>query len=763
MDSSALSPYRLGKARDLYNTFNVFNSLSWQFLVGNIITLFALKLKASSTYIGTLNAILYCSLFFLPFGKLLAKRFSIIKIYSNAWILRAVGMIPAIIAPFAAYGGREDLALVLVIAGVSVFHVSRGIGMIGNNPVLSFLSTGPDRGSYMSQIQIINNAVGMFGGFIIAMLLGRDPPLFLYSVIFIFGLGTGIASGLIIRKIPGPPIAEDSGPPAKLPDLVRQAWANPSLKQFILILFLVALISGVSRAFLVVYSREIFAQTDGMISLYAVFAGLGVLMIGLMVRFLVDRIGAKPIFIICVIIGFVSLIPILFVPGNLSETTVVLYLTFLFFMINFGFLGAEGIAQTYFLSLIPSGKMLDMGILYFFVFGIAGTSGSFLAGVFLDAVTGMGFSYSAAFRILYLIMILLSGTALALQRKLVPLGAIPFKGALEVLFSFRDLRAISLLDRLDKTVDTHEEAALLGALHDTPSKLAIKGLLDRVKSPRLPIRLEALRAIGALETLDENTEKALKDDIINNSFTTAYYSARILGKHKVFSAIPLLRNMASSKDYMLAGEAVIALAKLGDNAFRPTIEKLIAKTKNPRLKIMGVEAAGFFGSPNSLSVLLEILKGADPPPYLRDEVILAMANILNIHAQFYPLLVRFLTDESLVSTLALDEAEAAYEHYVSVHGRRRIKKEPKLAVLNRQAKELQPAVFDFIRNAKGAQISGWIQAIPSNHIHTIVQSVLSEAVLDDELIDHLRLRLLVVTWCANELRFWTNKAKEERG
>ena len=50
--ASQLSPYRLGKARDVYNYFNIFNAVSWNLLLGSIITLFALRLKASSTYIG---------------------------------------------------------------------------------------------------------------------------------------------------------------------------------------------------------------------------------------------------------------------------------------------------------------------------------------------------------------------------------------------------------------------------------------------------------------------------------------------------------------------------------------------------------------------------------------------------------------------------------------------------------------------------------------------------------------------------------------
>ena len=754
-----MSPYRLGKARETFNSYNVLNTISWNFLVGNIIILFSLRLGASSTYIGLINAILYVAFFFLPLGKLLTKRFSIIGIFSSAWIIRSLGMIPIVIASFAAYAGQNETALLLVILAVSIFHVSRGIGMVGNNPVIGQLASGADRGSYLTQIQIVNNAVGMFSGFAIAILLRRDPPLFLYSIIFIVGIICGVISGFYLAKVPNPVIEEEGREKYNFSDIVKQVLTTASLRLFIIILLLVALVSGVARVFIVVYSREIFFQTDGMVSLYTVFAGLGVLMIGLLIKFLIDRIGAKPLFIVCVIMGIASLIPIIFYSPGVGEVSVFLYLTFLFFIMHFGFSGAEGIAQTYFFGLVPKEKMLDMGIIYFLCFGIAGTLGSLLGGVFLDILQAMGLSPLWAFRTLYSLLLLIGIIIVILQRKLVPLGALPFKDAVEVMFSYRDLRAISLLEKLNKTQDSDKEAALLEALHGTPSQLSIKGLLVRAKSPRLVIRQDALRAISALKTLDEDAEKALIDDIINNPFTTAYISARILGTHGVFSSIPLLRELTSSKDYMLAGEAIIALARLGDNAFRPEIEKIIAHTKNPRLIMMGVQAFGIYCSPNSLTVLLDILRGADPPPYLRDEVVLAMASILDIQNQFYPLLVRFLSDHSYLSMLAMDEVESAYEHYTSIHGRKRIKKDPDLQELQNQAKNFQCALTMYIKESKGKDLSRWILNLPDDCCDTIVQVVLSEIVLDDELHNLPRLSLLIIKWSAHTMRLLTNRLK----
>jgi MFS family permease len=746
----------------LYNLFNVFNSFSWQFLVGSIIILFAMRLKASSTIIGTINALVYVSFFFLPLGKLLARKISIIKVYGAAWIVRALGMSPLLFAPFMLNQGRGDIALGLTLWGVFNFHASRGIGMIANNPVLNQLAAGPDRGSYVTQIQIINSAVGMFSSFAIAMVLGREPPLLLYVLLFAVGIAGGIFSGILVLKLPEPE-QEERSRDIDFAGIFREAFSRPAIRHFIIILVMVALVSGVARAFIMVYAREVFSQGDGMVSLYSVFGGLGVLMIGLLIKFLVDRIGVKPIYIVCTIIGLAGMIPIVLFPNSAADndTTVVLYLTFLFFVINFGFLGAEGIAQTYFLALIPAEYMLDMGILYFMVFGVAGAGGSFLAGLFLDAFTGMGVPVFASFKILYTLLILIAGAVLILQRKLAPLGSLPFRGALEVMFSVRDLKAITLLDRLNKSKGAEEEEALLGALHETPSQLSLGGLLERAKSPRLAIRLESLRAMEALKTLNGDAEQALMADIINNPYTTAYISARILGNHQVHSAVPLLRELAGSDDYMLAGEAIIALARMRDDAFLRQVEEIIVNTQNPRLKIMGVQAFGIYCSPVSLPVLLDMLKAADPPPYLRDEVVLAMAGILDTQNQFYQLLVRFLEDESLAATLAMDEADAAGEFYSSSNGGwRSIRKKPALAESSRMTKALPGAVSAYVRDGKGAPLSRWIMELPSDLCEPVVQLILSEAVLDDDLYVYKRLRLLISHWAARQVRRWavmTNK------
>ncbi|MDR0389325.1 MAG: MFS transporter, partial [Spirochaetaceae bacterium] len=466
----ALSPYRLNKARDLYNLFNVLNSFSYALLAGNIITIYAMRLNASSTVIGGLSALVYWAYFFIPLGKALVKRFPIVRVFAFAWLVRVIGMIPLIFAPFAAAAGRNDIALILMTVSVFGFHFWRGVGTIGNNPLLHSLSAGPDRGAYITLIQIINNGVAMSSSFALALILGRNPPLALYSVIMVVGIVTGIIGAFLLSKLPEP----EPGDEKESGDFfgaAKEAFAQDPFKRFLLIFLAVNFVSALSRAFVVVYSREVFLQGDGMVSLYTVFGGLGAFTMGLITKFLVDRVGAKPLYVTCTIAGMVSLLPTIFLFPSAIEapTQVMLFLTSVHFLISFAFMGAEGLAQTYFFGLIPAKQMLNMGILYYIVFGISGGGGAFLGGLFLDLLSRLGITVFLSYKILFGLLILILGWVLYIQRKMVPLGALSFRGALEVMFSFRDLRAITLLDRLEKTHDAQEEEELLEALHGTPS------------------------------------------------------------------------------------------------------------------------------------------------------------------------------------------------------------------------------------------------------------------------------------------------------
>ena len=174
---------------------------------------------------------------------------------------------------------------------------------------------------------------------------------------------------------------------------------------------------------------------------------------------------------------------------------------------------------------------------------------------------------------------------------------------------------------------------------------------------------------------------------------------------------------------------------------------------------MCAEALGQYRSADSISILFDILRSENPPPYLGDEVILAIASILNIQRAFYKILARYKADNLLVSALASDETDSALEFVnTNAGGKKRLSKEKKNIIS--YAENLQNAAGKYIAQNDGADFSRWIQELPEiNKSASLVKSIFSEAVVDKDLSVYDCLRLLIIHWAAEELRIWAMKVK----
>lgn len=148
---SVMTPATLRRLRIIQYVFSALNQLSFSLLSGSIITLYALRLGASGTVIGALNAFGFLTFFFMPLGRALISKWRIIDAFAWGWILRYVLMVPVLFTPLLVARSRPDVALGLVVAAVAGFNVFRGIGLIGNNPVLAMLGGDRDRGARVSQ------------------------------------------------------------------------------------------------------------------------------------------------------------------------------------------------------------------------------------------------------------------------------------------------------------------------------------------------------------------------------------------------------------------------------------------------------------------------------------------------------------------------------------------------------------------------------------------------------------------------------------
>jgi MFS family permease len=179
-----------------------------------------------------------------------------------------------------------------------------------------------------------------------------------------------------------------------------------------------------------------------------------------------------------------------------------LFLSALFFLFNFGTLGQENASQTYFFGAVRPQDQMNLGILYYLIFGIGGTIGSTVGGVLLDWIQAWGYGGVTSYRIFFSVIVVLALLSLLGTLRLSPIGSVGIRNALTVIFSARDLRAILLLNKLDRTTSIEGERRVIQEMSETPSFLSVEGLLQRLKSPSFLVRREALLALNAHELDD---------------------------------------------------------------------------------------------------------------------------------------------------------------------------------------------------------------------------------------------------------------------
>jgi MFS family permease len=564
-------------------------------------------------------------------------------------------MIPVLFAPLLAARGHVGAALGLLIAGAAGFSFFRGVAMIGNNPIIGYLAAGggekprSDRGEFMTNNGIISSFASMASGFILAMFLGENATPWTYALGIGIGIAIGYAGCIFLLRTPEPTDYSPSNT-SSLFQTTKEALKEAPFRRFIWIFMALAFVSGMGRSFLPVYAKGAFAQGDDAVMIYSLLASLGSVIMGLLTRLVVDRLGSKPLFIIFSAIGTLSFLPVALIPTGTSflasGAMTAVFLSLLHLLSAFGFSGEEAAGQTYYFTLVPKEKTMDLSVVYYIAYGIGGTLGSGIGGLLLDSFGSLGLGVSGSFRALYALLCLVSIFCLFRMQGLRSLGSASVSQSLGVMFSIRDLKAFDLLSRLDRSESPSQEMKLIQEIGRSSSMLSQSELLEYLKSPRFQVRREALLAFEAMDHLSSKVLKYLVRETETHPYTTSYLSARILGKHGDAEAIPALRKAMEVEDYMLQAEAAIALANLADRDSVPLLESILARSVNPRVKISSAYALEILRSKSSLPVLTSCLRRADPPAFVSDEIVLAMASIVGVIKEFYPLYSSFIDDEN---------------------------------------------------------------------------------------------------------------------
>ncbi|MEW5818360.1 MAG: hypothetical protein AB1798_23595, partial [Spirochaetota bacterium] len=400
METGGLTPRERQKGRRVLNIYTLFNSLAFFLLSGNIITLFLLRLGTSNFFIGIISSFPYISFFFMIIGKQFIKKTGAVRLFSISWLFRYFLITPILLAPLFVSKGRLIEAYILLVIGLMGFQVARGIGLASWNPIVGELAEGKDLGSFLAINHMIAYSAFIGTGILIAFLLAGDAPLSRYLVFISAGILFGICGSFLSFQFPEPRSSVEEAS-SRLWEKLISGLKKVPFRNFIVAFSFLLFLCGIARPFIVVYAKQVYTQPDSTVVLFTVIGGIGAVITGFLSRMVIDRLGAKPLFIVYTIV-FTSSLFLSAVAFPFQGTSTILFLSLIFFLFNLGSSGVDNAAQAYYFGLVNPEERLTFGIVYYFVYGMAAGFGSLLGGLFIDGLTFTGIAAPVmVYRIFY--------------------------------------------------------------------------------------------------------------------------------------------------------------------------------------------------------------------------------------------------------------------------------------------------------------------------------------------------------------------------
>lgn len=758
--SEQLSKFRIKQGRKVFDAYNGINSFSFALVTGNTITLYAMALNASSTVIGLLTAFMYMCYFTLPLGKLAARRFTIVQTFCYTWFLRNFSLLPILAVPYFYFTHHNETAIFMLLLAVALFNFFRGAGIIANNPVIRLLSPGKDRNSYIVRISLTNNAATLIAIIFLTVYLHIATQngihlISTYNITAITGIIAGFAASALLLKLPDPELEEkqrkileakaqgktkkeikklkwgtSSAEASGFFSSVKEAFSEKNFRLYLFSFFIIQFGISLARPFIIVYGKAVYSVPDNLIIVLSLASTTGSLLVGLLMRLLIDRMGAKPMYIIFTALSVTALIPAVIAPAQGLWTASFIFLILFSVFVNMGFSAQMDAAQAYFFGITPNKAVINLSMLYFIVLGVTGAAGSILGGQLLDMFSASGLTNLSSYRFFFLIIIGCILCGMLFQSRLLNLGGRHVKETLAVIFSPRDMKALNLLYKLNTNENLKTEEKILEELTAIASTEAADKLNQYLQSPSFSIRYSALSALKKLERLSSKNKEALLDELEHGEFTTAALAANTLAHFKVHQAVPLLRKAIESSDYLLAGEAMLALAKLNDTASQFKISQIISKTENPKLLLSGIKAMEIYRSITSIPLILDILRRETLSVHIEDESYLVLASIMKIEEGFYYVYDRFKNESKATAAILSDVLDEVF------------------AKRKRQDTELRKLLHDFSGDAIfDSEFIKWVLNF-GNETLGVNTALLVSVVMDIELVTSKAFRFFLCYWAA---------------
>lgn len=200
----------LDRAPRKFLLFTVFNVISWQCIVGQVLILLARKVEMPPSRVGFLISFMPLSIVLVAGTIPLVMRLGPKRLMFGTWMLRNIFACSVFLMPWAIDRWGSQTAWHVLMCATLGFCLIRAMGVGGWFPWLHEVIPEHQRAAYFSAetsvAQLVNVAV-MFGQ---ALMLRGDPGLGRFLFIYGVGISSGFFSLVWMSRVPGGGAAQET-------------------------------------------------------------------------------------------------------------------------------------------------------------------------------------------------------------------------------------------------------------------------------------------------------------------------------------------------------------------------------------------------------------------------------------------------------------------------------------------------------------------------------------------------------------------------
>jgi len=644
----SLSLTRQAAGRKYWHIFNILNAMSFVCVADSVLYLFALKLGCPQYIIPIIASFAYIGFLAMPLGKMLTAKKGAVTTITVFWTLRSIFALISASCPFVIAGFGIDAGIIVLLIGALGFALFGSAGVVAMNPVLGEITLSDERGKFTATVFRNFNLIALLGLALISFMMKKYASPQTFQIIIFCGVAAGLGAAFAVSRVTETNVTKES---AQVPiwGAFKTAFKNNVGRK--LIFANIAVMSGIVLVLPVSITavKTGYQVTDSTALVCAIIQFGGGILIASISGIVSTHSGPRPVILISFFLLIVSALLWLGAPDEFS----IYHAGFIFILNGAAGMGTPMALTHYFLNVISEKDRVSYSLFISMISGTIAGLFSFVVGSgLLRFIPAFGYSGLAVFKIYFGIIIFLLLGFFVILTTLEKLKDWKVSKLLGLAFAPRNMRALLLLNKIDKAGSEAQELKAIERLKDTRSAMSADKILSYLDTPKYLVRINALLALNETP-FNSKVKKRVMDELKYGTYTTAPAAAMILGGKKIREAVPLLREKLDSDNIYLVGRAMVALTQLEDRESYDKIKRIFINSDNQFILICGSAALTIMGDPEALKLLLDKTLQENIDHSVRAEIYSAIAEIGGIGDEFYKLFRLYFSKKDLQNPLCM--------------------------------------------------------------------------------------------------------------